>query len=72
MDQLIEVTRHLSSEGVHHEDSTMQLFVWEVVVWLTNVPHKWRQLMMQKIVSKLHSPHVLEITPAKQKTKKTL
>jgi len=36
------------------------------------VPYRWRQLMMSKIVSKSHSPYVLETTPAQYRKKKTL
>ena len=40
--------------------SIIQLFVWEVVIWLLLfLPHRRRQLMMPKIVSELHCPHVL-------------
>ena len=38
--------------------STIQLFVRELVL-LFYLPHRRRQLMMLKIVSKLHSLHVL-------------
>ena len=53
--------------------STIQLFIWEAVVWLTrSLPNRCRQLMMPKIISKLHSSHVLQTKPAQQRRKKTL
>ena len=42
--------------------NTMQLFVWEAIVWLTSYARC--HLMRPKIVNKSHSPYVLEITPA--------
>jgi len=46
----------------------MQLFVWEAMnmaYFLITVSHKQRQLVMSKIVSKLHNTHVLETRLAK-------
>ena len=42
--------------------STIQLFVWKVIIWLLlfySLSHKQCQLMIPKIVSELHSPHVI-------------
>ena len=51
--------------------STMQLFVWEAIIWLTSrLPHRRCQLMMLKIVSKSHNPHVLETTPAQHRKRR--
>ena len=42
--------------------STIQLFVWKVIIWLLlfySLSHKQCQLMIPKIVSELHGPHVI-------------
>ena len=55
--------------------STMQLFFREAIMWLTShkyLPHRQRQLMMLKIVSKLHNTHVLETRLVKQQQRETL
>ena len=36
------------------------------------ISHRWRQLMMQKIVNKLNGPHVLLTRPVKQKHREDL
>ena len=47
--------------------STVQLFIREAIVWLAKLVSHRRQLMMSKIINKLHSSHMLQTTPTQQK-----
>jgi len=49
----------------------MQLFVLEAIGWLAKLrSHKWCQLMMPKIISRSHDPHVLKTMLAQHRTRR--
>ena len=57
--------------GRHRASKYHATFVWKAVVWLTSyLSHRRCQIMMPKIVSKPHSPHVLYTKTCTTKKKK--